>query len=133
MITINLLQAYELLALQQELTAEEILHDVKTKKTSDWAALISDWPMEELAKLATDEAAFESALAGDYTISYITLPGLTNLLTQRFGLIKDDDFKVTDTAITHLRLTEQQQQQIAQMLSSNWQMQEQEDGYTISM
>lgn len=133
MITINLLQAYELLALQQELTDEEILHDVKTKKTSDWQALISDWPMEELTKLAADEAAFERALAGDYTIFYITLPGLTNLLTQRFGLVKDSDFKVTDTAITHLRLTEQQQQQIAQMLSSNWQMQQQEDGYTISM
>lgn len=133
MTTINLLQAYELLALQEELSNEEILQQVKDQQTGEWATLISEWPMEELAKLATDEAAFTHALAGDYNISYITMPGLTNLLAKRFALQKGTDFIVTDSAITALQLTDEQQVQVSQMLSSNWQLIKGDKGFTITM
>ena len=36
MTTINLLQAYELLALQEELSNEEILQQVKDQQTGEW-------------------------------------------------------------------------------------------------
>ncbi|HEY9571133.1 MAG TPA: hypothetical protein VIR26_09055 [Metalysinibacillus sp.] len=133
MTTINLLQAYELLALQEELSNEEILQQVKDQQTGEWATLISEWPMEELAKLATDEVAFTHALAGDYKISYITMPGLLNLLAKRFGLQSGTDFSVTDSTITALQLTEEQQAQVSQMLSSNWQLIKGDKGFTITM
>lgn len=133
MVTINLLQAYELLALQEELTNEEILQQAKDKEAGDWADLISEWPMEEAIKLSEQPEVLKEALAGNYTISYITMPGLINLLQKRFGLQQDKDFTVTNTAIERLALTKDMADAIKKMLSTNWSLHQQDSFYTISM
>ncbi|HJH11002.1 MAG TPA: hypothetical protein K8V30_04775 [Metalysinibacillus jejuensis] len=133
MVTINLLQAYELLALQEELTNEEILQQAKDKEAGDWSDLISEWPMEEAIKLSEQPEVLKEALAGNYTISYITMPGLINLLQKRFGLQQDKDFTVTNTAIERLALTKDMADAIKKMLSTNWSLHQQDSFYTISM
>lgn len=131
--TINLLQAYELLALQEKMTKDAIVADVDGQNMARWADIVADWPMEELQKLAQQPEDFKQALQGDYTISYLTLPGLSNLLQKRFKLTINKHFFVTDTAITQLKVNATQEQKIRTMVASNWQVTSFEEGLSIHM
>lgn len=132
---INLMQAYELIALQDKKSNEAIIADAKANATASWQELVEKWDMTELPKLiARDEATFADIVHGNYQVSYITLPGLANLLKWRFGLQADKDFSVneTDLAIEDIKVDEATEKAIITMLSSNWHTTKNAQGLTIS-
>lgn len=78
------------------------------------------------------EQIFIDALHGNYSIKYVTLPGIKRLLYIRFQLEEGKDYQLLETGIQHLTCDEDVIAKLQQMLSTNWSLAKQVDGtYSI--
>lgn len=134
MTSINLMQAYELDKLSKlEFTDEEILRTLQTGDVSVWQEQVPNYEFSETMALYQEgEQIFIDALHGNYSIKYVTLPGIKRLLYIRFQLEEGKDYQLLETGIQHLTCDEDVIAKLQQMLSTNWSLAKQVDGtYSI--
>ncbi|WP_341320111.1 hypothetical protein NSQ62_10600 [Solibacillus sp. FSL H8-0523] len=69
----------------------------------------------------TDGKAFEQAYAGNYTVKFLTINGLRNLLRMRFG-IQVDVYETLEAGngLSGVPATAETEQQLRLLVSSNW-------------
>lgn len=134
MTSINLMQAYELDKLSKlEFTDEEILRTLQTGDVSVWQEQVPNYEFSETMALYQEgEQIFIDALHGNYSIKYVTLPGIKRLLYIRFQLEEGKDYQILETGIQHLTCDEDVIAKLQHMLSTNWSLAKQVDGtYSI--
>ncbi|UPW81247.1 hypothetical protein [Lysinibacillus sp. Ag94] len=134
MTSINLMQAYELDKLSKlEFTDEEILRTLQTGDVSVWQEQVPNYEFTETMALYQEgEQIFIDALHGNYSIKYVTLPGIKRLLYIRFQLEEGKDYQLLETGIQHLTCDEDVIAKLQHMLSTNWSLTKQVDGtYSI--
>ncbi|MEB2279450.1 hypothetical protein LAV73_05445 [Lysinibacillus xylanilyticus] len=134
MTIINLMQAYELDKLSKlEFTDEEILRTLQTGDVSVWQEQVPNYEFSETMALYQEgEQIFIDALHGNYSIKYVTLPGIKRLLYIRFQLEEGKDYQLLETGIQHLTCDEDVIAKLQHMLSTNWSLAKQVDGtYSI--
>ncbi|MBS4202437.1 hypothetical protein KHA93_22805 [Bacillus sp. FJAT-49732] len=101
-------------------TDEQILKQINKKDVSPWQKIDTTFDFQELVNLATNsEKDFESIITDGYSVKFMTINGLKNLLRLKFNKIQDQDYQQTEKGITDLILTEQELATIKQMLSKN--------------
>lgn len=134
MTIINLMQAYELDKLSKlDFTDEEILRTLQTGDVSVWQEQVPNYEFSETMALYQEgEQIFIDALHGNYSIKYVTLPGIKRLLYIRFQLEEGKDYQLLETGIQHLTCDEDVIAKLQHMLSTNWSLAKQVDGtYSI--
>lgn len=69
----------------------------------------------------TDGKAFEQAYTGNYTVKFLTINGLRNLLRMRFG-IQVDVYETLEAGngLSGVPATAETEQQLRLLVSSNW-------------
>ena len=100
------------------------LLDLKKKDFAFFERINSNFDFNELVKLhKKDPITFKSILLDGYTVKFITLKGLQNLLKLKFDKIDERDYKLLDNGISHLTIDETSYPILKQMLSKNWTVQ----------
>lgn len=114
-------------------TNEDILAQIEKKDVSPWNQIHDRFDFTKLLQIAEEDMeAFRSLLYDGYTVKFITIRGLQNLLKLRFNLLADEDYELTETGIANLRIKPDQLAILRQMLSPNCVLHENEDD-TISI
>ena len=99
----------------------EILTNIEQKNSSLWEELESSFDYNNLIELyEQDSDAFKSIIHDGYTIKFVTIRGLQNLLKLKFDKIAERDYQLTDKGINQLKIDNQQLTEIKQILSINW-------------
>lgn len=132
--TINLMTAFELEHAKKGTPNEnELIKKILAKDIELWKELYPRYEFVELSKLADrGEDVLNSIIENGYKVTYITLPGLKRLLEYRFGLIVDEHYTELELGLKDIKITTKQLEQLKIMLSSNWLIEEHQDG-TISI
>ena len=73
-----------------------------------------------------DKEHFIELLEDGYSVKFITLNGLKNLLKMKFNKLEDQDYKIVDNTFELLELNQQQLNTLRQLLSVNWVVEEHE-------
>lgn len=103
------------------LSDEELLIRLEKKDNAFFKEIKSNFDFNELLKLyEQNPIAFKSILLDGYTIKFITINGLKNLLKIKFDKIAERDYKLLDNGISHLTIEENSYPILKQMLSQNW-------------
>lgn len=123
---ISMMDAYMIEVLRSNgISNEEILDRLERKDSSDWENLKPKFDFNELIKLfEQDKNSFRSVLADGYTVKFLTMNGLKNLLKMKFNKIAGQDYEISDTGIHHLAIESQNFPALQQLLSINWIMEE---------
>lgn len=104
---------------------EELLAKVEAGDISSWSEYNSNFDFNELVELYNhDPEAFKSILEDGYSVKFVTLPGLKNLLKLKYDMLEERDYQPTETGISGLQVDENQYAAIKQMLSKNWKIEE---------
>lgn len=104
---------------------QELLAKVESGDVSSWSEYNSNFDFNELVELyKQDPEQFKSIIENGYTVKFVTLPGVKNILKLKFGLLEDQDYTSTEKGITGLRVNEEQYAVLKQMLSKNWKLEE---------
>jgi hypothetical protein len=64
------------------------------------------------------------AIENSYTVTYLTINGLRNLLRLKFGFVEGEDYTLSDTQIDNLVVNPQQLEEIITLVGSVWYVQE---------
>ncbi|MBS4197802.1 hypothetical protein [Lederbergia citri] len=99
-------------------TDEQIITQIDKKDVSPWQKVDTTFDFQELINLSTN-SEFESILTNGYSVKFMTINGLKNLLRLKFNKIQDQDYQQNEKGITDLILTEQELSTLRQMLSKN--------------
>ena len=100
---------------------DEIITKIAQKDIGFWENVKPAYDFNELIKLYDqDPQKFLSILSNGYTVKFITINGLHNLLKMKFDKIKDHDYQLTDSGISHLKIEQRIYPVLKQMLSKNW-------------
>lgn len=103
------------------LSDDELLTRLEKKDIIFFESLKSNFDFNELVKLhEQNPITFKSILLDGYTVKFITLKGLQNLLKIKFNKIDERDYKLLDNSISHLTIEEAYYPILKQMLSKNW-------------
>lgn len=131
---LSLMEFYQLESLRgANYSDEQITKTLASGDVSDWRKAFPTYDFTELLALFTaDEAQFQSVLEDGYQIKFITFPGLRRILEMKFHQIADIDYVVEEHHVTGLQLSADEVDQLKQMLSNNWQVNE-EVGNKISI
>ncbi|MBS4220645.1 hypothetical protein KHA96_20315 [Bacillus sp. FJAT-49711] len=101
-------------------TGDQILKQINKNDISPWRKMDETFDFTELVKLAnTNEKDFESIIKNGYSIKFMTINGLKNLLRLKFNKIQDQDYVQSEKGILDLALNEQELATMKQMLSKN--------------
>lgn len=73
-----------------------------------------------------DKERFIELLEDGYSVKFITLNGLKNILKMKFNKLENDDYKMVDNTFELLELNSQQLSTLRQLLSINWVIEEHE-------
>lgn len=102
------------------ITNEEILTQVEKRDITPWESLAEHFDFNELIKLAEqDQEAFKAIVLHGYSVTFVTIRGLQNLLRLKFDLVPDRHYRVTDKGISELQINDSQLTVLKQMLSKN--------------
>ncbi|TQR20371.1 hypothetical protein [Psychrobacillus vulpis] len=105
---------------------DEILTKLEQKDLRTWE---NEYPNNRFSVLITlfeeDQTKFKSILMDGYSVKFITMNGLKNLLKLKFEKIDDRDYQLHENGIECLEIDEQQLSSLKQLLSINWIIQEQ--------
>lgn len=102
---------------------EEMLATLETGDVRSWSEFNPNFEFDELVELyQKDPAAFKEMLENGYSIKFVTLPGIKNILKLKYGFLEERDYQPTETGITGLQVDEEQYETIKKMLSKNWKL-----------
>ena len=103
-----------------------------SKEVTEWRKYNKQFDFEQLAHLAQkDEANFVSMINNGYRIKFLTFPGLQRMLSMKFGLEKDQDYKLVENGVTNVKVSESQLKEIEKVLSLNWKIKREETSVSI--
>lgn len=106
------------------LSDDELLSRFEKKDIIFFEEIKFDFDVNELLKLYEQSPiTFKSILLDGYTIKFVTLNGLKNLLKIKFDKVDERDYKLLDNGISHLIIEENAYPVLKQMLSQNWKIQ----------
>lgn len=106
------------------LSDDELLTRLEKKDITFSEEIKFDFDVNELLKLyEQNPITFKSILLDGYTIKFVTLNGLKNLLKIKFDKVDERDYKLLDNRISHLTIEENAYPVLKQMLSQNWKIQ----------
>ncbi|MER2090838.1 MAG: hypothetical protein ABS920_13950, partial [Sporosarcina sp.] len=121
---ITLMDAYMIETIRGNgISDAELLSRIEQKDISPWKNVKPTFDFNELVKLYDQNpSTFTSILSDGYTVKFITMKGLQNLLKMKFDKIQNRDYQLTDNGISHLKIESESESYPAlkQMLSSNW-------------
>ena len=119
---ITLMEAYLIETLRSNgVSTDEILDQVRQQDISPWEKVNSNFDFTGLINLyEQDPKVFTSILSDGYTVKFITMKGLQNLLKMKFDKIEGRDFQLTDNGVSHLQVGKDVYPALKQMLSKNW-------------
>ena len=123
---ITLMDAYMIETLRSNgISDSELLTQLELKDLSFLEKLKSNFDFNELLKLyEQDPSNFKSILTDGYTVKFITMKGLQNLLKMKFDKINERDYQLVDNLISYLTIEEAAYPALKQILSKNWVIQE---------
>ena len=129
-VSISLMEFYQLEAIRRAgYTDETILETLADGNINKWKEDVGTFDFAELQTLyEKDKQAFETALTEGYKIKFLTFPGLQRLLEMKFDRIADMDFEVKENYITNLQLSLPEVEQLEQILSANWKIEQVDKG-----
>jgi len=114
------------------ITNEEIIAGVKAKDVSGWKQISEKFDFEQLVALAEkDLAAFEKIINDGYTVKFVTVGGLERLLSLKFGKEAGKDYQQQQTGATGLNLVESALNELKQVLSLNWKVEDGAEGISV--
>ncbi|HLR72245.1 MAG TPA: hypothetical protein VK085_12560 [Pseudogracilibacillus sp.] len=126
---ITLMETYLIETLRNEgISDEDILDKVKNKEADQFEHLHKSFDFTNLYSLADN---LETILNEGYQVKFLTYPGLVNLLRMKYGKEAGKDFEKKETSIEQLKLSEEEQEDLQQWLSSNWDIKEGTTGINI--
>ncbi|GEN30116.1 hypothetical protein HNQ35_000179 [Cerasibacillus quisquiliarum] len=119
---ISLMDAYMIETLRRQGVSDaEMISKIQSGDVSSWKNLHDKFDFNELIKLGDrGKDRLEKIILKGYQISFITFPGLQQILKLKFNKIKDHDYQLIDKGIKNLRMKEQELDQLKQLLSMNW-------------
>ncbi|MEK4484445.1 hypothetical protein MHH81_02500 [Psychrobacillus sp. FSL H8-0484] len=104
--------------------------DILTKlEQNDLRTWENEYPNNRFSALITlfkeDKTKFKSILLDGYSVKFITMNGLKNLLKLKYDKIAERDYQLHENGMDFLDIDEQQLSSLKQLLSINWIIQEQ--------
>lgn len=100
---------------------DEILTKLEQNDLRTWE---NEYPNNRFSALITlfeeDQTKFKSILLDGYSVKFITMNGLKNLLKLKYDKIADRDYQLHENGIDCLDIDEQQLLSLNQLLSMNW-------------
>lgn len=119
---ITLMDAYLIETIRSNgISDDELLTQLELKDLSFLEKLKSNFDFNELLKLyEQDSYTFKSILTDGYTVKFITMRGLQNLLKMKFDKINERDYQLVDNGISYLTIEKSDYPTLKQMLSKNW-------------
>ncbi|WP_144510281.1 hypothetical protein [Bacillus sp. FJAT-22090] len=119
---ISLMESYMIETLRSNgISNDEVITLLEKKDIGSLENINSTFNFHELIKLyELDKDMFKSVLLDGYTVKFLTMNGLKNLLQMKFNKIAEQDFQVTDTGIQHLEIETLSIPALRQLLSINW-------------
>ncbi|MFJ8066886.1 hypothetical protein ACIQYS_20120 [Psychrobacillus sp. NPDC096426] len=126
---ISMMDAYMIEALRtNNIPNDDILTLLEKKDISSWENIKPKFDFNELIKLyEQDKSGFKSVLVDGYTVKFLTMNGLKNLLKMKFDKIAEQDYEISDTGIHHLEIETENFAALQQLLSINWIIEELND------
>ena len=123
---ISMMDAYMIESLRSNgILNEQIVNTLENKNIEAWENITPKFDYQELIELYhQDTTAFKSALQEGYTIKFLTMNGLKNLLKMKYDKIAERDYLITDNGIQQLKINEGDLQSLQQLLSINWKLKE---------
>lgn len=132
LVGITLMEAYMIENLRKNgITNEEIVH-INDQRISNWKDVDDRFDytvLQELAEQMGDQ--FASIIYEGYTVKFLTLNGLINLIQLKLGKQRDTDFVVHKDGISNLVVNAKELTIVQQILSPNWKVSEADDGISI--
>lgn len=130
---ISMMEAYTIELLKNHpYTFEQIRHYIENDELhilTNTYTIDSDSLRELLNENAKE---MEQAFAGDYQVKFMTINGLKNLLRLRFQLSEDQyELLPEGNGLRHLQVDSITEQQIRDMLSSNWKVERNGEQITL--
>lgn len=129
---ITLMEAYIIENLRRHgVSNDELLH-MDEHAISEWERLDDRFDYTLLKELKEQSADQYSSIINDgYTVKFLTLNGLINLLDLKLAKKKDVDFTVHDDGIRNLIVDAKEKEEIQKILSPNWKISEENNRISI--
>jgi len=129
---ITLMEAYIIEDLRKQgISNEELLH-INEQAISKWQVVDDRFDYTILLKLAERSGdQFSLIINEGYTVKFLTLNGLINLIQLKLEKKWDADFIVHEDGISNLVVDSYEHQVVQQILSPNWKVTEQSNGLSI--
>ena|SRR5690625_1664004 len=126
LIKVSLPIAYMIESLRHNgVSDQELLKQVEKKDISSWESFNLNFDFNELIKLSEKNPHdFNSIIHDGYSVKFLTINGLKNLLWLKFHKKESQDYHLNNYGISTLTLNKQQYLTLQQLLSSNWNIQE---------
>lgn len=131
--SITLMEAYMIENLRKHGVSNEELVNIDEQAMKHWETLEGRFDFTVLEKLAKErEDKFSSIIYDGYRVKFLTINGLINLVELKLGKTRDADFTVHEDGISHLAVDATELKLVKQMLSPNWQVEEEDNKFSIS-
>ncbi|MBS4210353.1 hypothetical protein [Bacillus sp. FJAT-50079] len=118
-IKISLPTAYMIETLRHHgVSDQELLQQTEKKDVSPWKGFNTNFDFNELVELS-EKNDFRSIIQDGYTIKFVTIKGLQNLLRLKFNQLEERNYHLTEKGIAELVLDQPQYKTLKQMLSPN--------------
>ncbi|GGA22918.1 hypothetical protein [Psychrobacillus lasiicapitis] len=126
---ISLMDAYMIETLRSSgISNEEMVVLLEKKDISDLKRINKKFDFNNLLNLyEQDKDTFKSVLQDGYTVKFLTMNGLKNLLQMKFDKVAEKDYEISETGIHRLEIETQKFPALQQLLSINWLIEEQTD------
>lgn len=123
---ISMMDAYMIEVLRSNnISNDDILTSLEKKDISSWGNIKPKFDFSELIKLYEQDKNFlKSVLVDGYTVKFLTMNGLKNLLQMKFNKVAEQDYQISETGILNLEIEVQSFPTLEQLLSINWDIKE---------
>lgn len=120
--TITLMDAYMLETLfSKGIKKEAFIQAMKEKTIDQYVEYDDSFDYTRLSNsVAGKETIFEEAIKNQYTISYLTIGGLRNLLEIKYGFSDPKDYTLYDQKLEGLTIHTNQLEEIKTLVQSAW-------------
>lgn len=123
---ITMMEAYRIEALRSnDISNDEIIEQLNSKEVDFGDRVEPDMDFSGILSLyEQNPQTFKSILEDGYSVKFITMNGLQNLLKMKFDIIKDRDYELVEHGISRLSIDEMTYTALKQMLGKNCRIEE---------
>ena len=128
---ITLMDAYLIETIRNAgFSGDDILVRVSKEEIEDFRSINESYDFTLLYRLF-HSGKLQEILMNGYQVTFLTFPGLLNLLWLKYSKLKDKDFTVNEYVITDLNLKQNEKEDLKTWISTNWQVLEAKKGIEI--